>query len=307
MQGDLSSYHSPATGLFPWPVTRELFERYRLSRDQVEFFRENGYLKGIRILEPAQLEQLRRELAEISDPSHPANTLFYEFHSNESSDPARVLFHALGAWRVAPGLHDILWHPAFTVPASQLLAVVAPDELKRSGADSVPVRFWHDQIFAKPAQHGGIVAWHQDYSYWTRVAPLAHLTCWIGLDDSTRQNGCVQYVPGSHRWPLLPRTGLADNMEAILDVLTPEQCSAFRPVPIELEAGEASFHHPLTLHGSDENRTDRPRRAVVLNVMADGVRSATAEPLLQNVPPIESGAKLEGRFFPLLLDPAGLD
>ena len=47
------------------------------------------------------------------------------------------------------------------------------------------VRFWHDQLFCKPARHGGIVAWHQDYSYWTRTQPLAHLTCWIGLDEAT--------------------------------------------------------------------------------------------------------------------------
>lgn len=52
-----------------------------------------------------------------------------------------------------------------------------------------PVRFWHDQLFCKPPLHGGRVAWHQDYSYWTRTQPMAHLSCWIGLDDSTHDNG----------------------------------------------------------------------------------------------------------------------
>ena len=75
------------------------------------------------------------------------------------------------------------------------------------------MRFWHDQLFCKPAQHGGVVAWHQDYSYWTRTKPMAHLTCWIGLDDATKDNGCLQYLPGSHRWSLLPITGLAGDME----------------------------------------------------------------------------------------------
>ena len=47
---------------------------------------------------------------------------------------------------------------------------------------------------------------------------MQHLTCWIGLDDSTTENGCVHYVPGSHRWPLLPRTRRSPNdMEAILE------------------------------------------------------------------------------------------
>ena len=124
------------------------------------------------------------------------------------------------------------------------------------------VRFWHDQIFYKPARHGGIVIWHQDYSYWTRTTPLAHISCWIGLDDSTRDNGCVHYVPGSHRWQLLPRASFANDMDAVLESLTPAQRAEFKPVPIELKAGECSFHHPLMVHGSYANRhrSAPPRR-----------------------------------------------
>ena len=96
------------------------------------------------------------------------------------------------------------------------------------------MRFWHDQLFCKPARHGGVVAWHQDYSYWTRTTPLAHLTCWTGLDDSTRENGCVHYVPGSHRWPDLPKTGLTGEMDSIQSVLTDEQREMFKPVAVEL-------------------------------------------------------------------------
>ena len=57
----------------------------------------------------------------------------------------------------------------------------------------------------------------------TGITPMAHLTCWIGLDDSTVANGAVHYVPGSHRWDLLPITGLAGNMEAIREVLDEEE------------------------------------------------------------------------------------
>jgi ectoine hydroxylase-related dioxygenase (phytanoyl-CoA dioxygenase family) len=164
-------------------------------------------------------------------------------------------------------------------------------------------RFWHDQLFRKPAYHGGVVAWHQDYSYWTRTQPMAHLTCWMALDDSTRENGCLYYIPGSHKWNLLPITGLAGDMNEIMTVLDEEQKQAFRPVPIELKRGQCSFHHPLTVHGSYENRSDRPRRATLVNVFRDGVRSASDEPLLAGVPVIPKGQKMEGRFFPLLFEP----
>ncbi len=281
---DLSTIHHPVGDLFDGAEA----DRYVLSDEQVAFFHENGYVAGVRVLTDEIVEALREELEEFFDPSHEGRELWYEYHTNESGDPNNVLFHALGAWRLRPGFHDVLWHPAFTVPASQLL--------------DGPVRFWHDQLFCKPARHGGVVAWHQDYSYWTRTKPMAHLTCWIGLDDATVNNGCIHYVPGSHKWDLLPVTGLANDMDAIRTVLTDEQKADFNPVAIELKAGEAAFHHPLMVHGSYENRTDRPRRAMVINVFRDGVRSAKNESLLEGVPAIPEGEPMSGRFFPLLYD-----
>jgi len=289
MVRDLSTIHHPITDLFPWPRNAGEWNAIRLNEDQVEFYHEHGYVAGIRMLKPQQVETLRNELDHVLDPTYPGRSLFYEYNSNESTDPGTVLFHALGAWRVVPAFHDILWNPKFLEPASQLL--------------NAPVRFWHDQIFFKPAHHGGVVAWHQDYSYWTRTTPMAHLSCWIGLDDSTIANGCVHYVPGSHRWNLLPITGLANDMHSIQSVLSDEQKSRFKPVPIELNAGEASFHHPLMVHGSFENKTDRARRAMVINVFADGVTSASNDPPLEGVPPIAAGEKMAGQFFPLLFDP----
>jgi hypothetical protein len=286
MTEDLSQYHHPIGSLFP-AVDSNDSSQFRLSDEQLEFYRENGYVAGIRLLNDAQIEVLRREVLDLVDPNHPGNSLFYEFNSNESANPDEILFHALGAWRIMPGLHDILWYPGFTVPATQLL----------EGA----VRFWHDQIFFKPAHHGGIVLWHQDYSYWTRTQPMAHLSCWIGLDDSTRENGCVHYVPGSHRWNLLPRAEFANDMNTIVSGLTPEQQRDFKPAPIELKRGECSFHHPLMVHGSYENRSAHARRAIVLNVFRDGVISASDSPPLEGIPAIPIGEKMGGQFFPLLV------
>src|SRR6266536_779442 len=288
---DLSIHHKPVSNfLFSLPPARS--RSSRLSNEQLEFFHENGYRTGIRLLSDEQVETLRAELAELIAPNHPGPDLFYDFHSNESKDPAKVLFHARGAWRIAPGFHDLLWNPAFLMPASQLLG----------GA----VRFWHDQLFCKPAHHGGVVIWHQDYSYWTRTKPMAHLSCWIGLDDSTRENGCVHYVPGSHRWSLLPITGLANDMHAIENVLNDEQKAQFKPVPIELKKGECSFHHPLMVHGSYANLSGRPRRGAVINVFRDGACSASNDPPLEGVPPIPAGEKMDGQFFPLLFDPVAV-
>lgn len=281
MSEDLSQYHEPVTRIFS-----EVEPGLPLSREQVGFFHEYGYLKGVRLLNETQVEELRSDLVDLMKAGQDKNPLFYEYHQNESNAPGKTLFHALGAWRVSKAFHDLIFHRAFTRAAAQLL--------------DGPVRFWHDQLFVKPAHDGGVVAWHQDYSYWTRTKPMAHLTCWIGLDDSTRENGCVHYVPGSHKWNLLPRNNLANDMDAVLDVLTKDQGREFNPVPVELKKGEASFHHPMMLHGSYENRSDRSRRACVINVFRDGVISDSDEPLLEGVPSVPRGDKIEGRFFPLL-------
>ena len=287
---DLADHHRPllapteSSSAFPAAPLRGTEELLRR-------FEQDGFTGPVPLLTPVALERLHAEVARVAEPSHPGHTLFHEFHRNEAQETGRVLFHALGGWRLEPGLHDLLFHPTVVRVAESLLGG--------------PVRFWHDQLFCKPPREGGVVAWHQDYSYWTRTyfrhdRPVAHLTCFVALDDCDAENGAVRYVPGSHRWPLLPITGLTGDMKAIDSVLSDEQRQEFEPRVMELRAGEASFHHALTVHGSFGNDSDRPRRAVVLNLCRDGTRCRSDEPLLAGVPVLAHDAPLGGKFFPLL-------
>src|SRR5687767_1319912 len=81
MVKDLSTHHHLIGNLFKSPVTSEEWTQYRLSDEQVDFYRENGYLAGIRLLNDEQIEVLREDLAALVDPGHPGNKLFYEFNS----------------------------------------------------------------------------------------------------------------------------------------------------------------------------------------------------------------------------------
>ena len=133
---------------------------------------------------------------------------------------------------------------------------------------------------------------------------MQHLTCWVGLDDSTKENGCLYYIPKSHNWGLLDKPDLAGNMEVLNDFLTPEQKDEYgNKVAIEMSKGYASFHHPLMAHGSYENFSDMSRRAFLINTFTDGTRSDLDEPLLKGVDLIPKGSKMQGQFFPLLFDP----
>ncbi|TMI87223.1 MAG: phytanoyl-CoA dioxygenase family protein, partial [Bacteroidetes bacterium] len=98
---------------------------------------------------------------------------------------------------------------------------------------------------------------------------------------------------------------IAGELQGIKDFLNADQKKQFEnPQFAEVKAGEAIFHHSLTLHGSGENKSDKPRRAFVINVFADGVASDSNDSLLEGVPPVSKGQKMDGQFFPLLYDPA---
>lgn len=292
-QIDLALHAGPIGGLFEQPKTAEEWAQYMLTEEQVRSFERDGYVSGIKILTGEQVDLLNAELVKLQTIEGEGKKLFYHYESNESEDPDKVLFHAIGGWRITPGFHDLIWSPAYRMAAYQLMGQ--------------SFRFFHDQLFCKPARHGGVVAWHQDFSYWTFTKPMHHLTCWIGLDDATKENGCLYFVPGSHRWGLLPITGLTGDMDAVRQVLTKEQMAVFDGmVANELPRGYASFHHPLTMHGSYANHSERPRRAIVLNTMDHltlGNRVGYERPdALKSFPPMVQDEQMGGSCFPLLFD-----
>ncbi len=293
---DYAQQHEIASDLFTTPETDADWQSLALSPEQVASFERDGFVFGINVFDADQVERLRTDLAQLAGPNPPGRELFYEYHANESKDPSSCLFHALGAWRTTPLFHDVLWAPMVGMASHQLLG---------GGV----VRFLHDQLFCKPAGHGGNVAWHQDYSYWNWTAPMAHLTCWIALDDVDEENGCLWYVPGSHLWPELPPTGLTGDMDAVRSVLTDSQFADFeRRVPVILKRGQAAFHHPRTMHGSFPNVSNRPRRATLVNTVRDGVCSAVGpdDPgnMREKFHAPADGELLAGTFFPKLFDPA---
>ncbi len=283
----LHRIHRPITDLFPQP---ERLPEYELSAKQVRFFHENGYVKGGRVLDERQIKALREALGRIWRGENPLLERLYEIDEDWKRDPRKNLFHILGGWLIEEAFHDLLWHPAITVKVSQLLGTPR-------------VRFWHDQVFYKPPRHPGVVTWHQDYSYWTRAYPARHVTIWIGLDDSTLENGCLHYVPKSHTWGLVPRLSLTKEMDAVKSLLTPEQLAAFKPEPMILKAGECTFHDSYMMHGSFGNVSDRPRRGVVVNFMHPETRCGDGEkPLLEGVPLVPKGKIIQGDYFPILLE-----
>ena len=129
------------------------------------------------------------------------------------------------------------------------------------------IALWNSSFFAKPARVGNKTPWHQDGEYWP-IRPLATCTVWIAIDASTTKNGCLRVIPGSHRSKRLARhhennaAGLSLNLE--LDEGEFDQTNAR---DIVLERGQISLHDVYLFHGSEPNRSEKPRRAMTLRYM----------------------------------------
>ena len=161
------------------------------------------------MLSEAQVDRLCEELHELTEATHPGNSLFYEYNSNESADRARCCFMRLG--------------PGGSRRAFTIFCGTRPSPCRPRSCSAAPCG---SGTTSCSASRRGTAAWWpgtRTIRIGRGTQPMAHLTCWIGLDDATRDNGCLQYVPGSHRWQLLPVTGLAGDMNAIQTVLSPEQ------------------------------------------------------------------------------------
>ena len=126
---------------------------------------------------------------------------------------------------------------------------------------------WNSSLFAKPAFKGSRTPWHQDGEYWP-IRPIATCTAWIALDDSTPENGCLRVIRGSHKQRRLFRhktndgPGLALNQE-----LEPSEYDEKDACDIVLKAGQLSLHDVFLVHGSEPNRSPKPRRGMTLRFM----------------------------------------
>ena len=126
---------------------------------------------------------------------------------------------------------------------------------------------WNSSLFAKPARVGSRTPWHQDGEYWP-IRPLATCSVWIAIDESTVENGCLKFIPGSHsaRELYQHHTNSSDGLSLPLE-LDSDQFSEAESVDIELEAGQISLHDVFLIHSSEPNRSIRPRRGLTLRFM----------------------------------------
>ena len=171
-----------------------------------------------------------------------------QFEHREDSQTIRVIepFHYLD-----PVFEGLVGDRRIVTPLCDLL-------------ESDRIALWTDKINLKRPREGSGFRWHQDSPYWSHVCghcdELPNVM--ITLDDADRENGCFRLVPGSHRQGFLP--GLADGTALGPLFTDPDHFDESAQWLAELPAGSLVVFDAHTVHGSEPNRSDRARRAIVL-------------------------------------------
>ena len=206
-----------------------------LTDAQVAQYHERGFVVPDYRLPEAELEEIRERHARLLQ-RHP------EFRDNASV----LLTYDLGFLNYARDPHIL----------DMVEQVIGPD-----------ICLWNMSFFAKPAQNGLRTPWHQDGQYWP-IRPLATCTVWIAIDAATEENGCLRYIPGSHkRTRLMGHTVTDDPAVTLNQELNAEEYDEAEAENLILEAGQMALHDVYIAHGSEENRSPHPRRGMTMRMM----------------------------------------
>ncbi|MCZ7647737.1 MAG: phytanoyl-CoA dioxygenase family protein [Planctomycetota bacterium] len=233
-----------------------------LSQEQLDFFWANGYLNYGKLFTDEEVEAFRAEYDEVFRQAVEGNA-FRNIAIDDGGDSQHKLKAPKQMLQITQmcersiRFRKLLYEPRILDLVQDL---IGPN-----------LMLFHDQALSKPARTGGAVSWHQDNGYW-RCRPANLVSCWMTFDDAVKENGAMQVIPGSHLKPVWHERSAETN--ALLKI---EAVDDSKAVVCDVPAGGIMFHHCQTLHYTQPNETDRPRRAFAIHFMPPGTRDRKGE------------------------------
>jgi ectoine hydroxylase-related dioxygenase (phytanoyl-CoA dioxygenase family) len=238
-----------------------------LTAAQVEQFHEQGFLIFENVLEPDELEAMRGRAELIASGALPEDSgIKRQVEPGVARGEMDAATFELSL-RKMTGLalaHD----PVFEAHAkrARLVEIIA----SLLGPD---LTLYQDQLFMKAPRVGSRQPYHQDQPAGFNIdPPEALVTIWTGLDESTEENGCLRYLPGSHKLGPLTKEQRAEwEAKALAGELQDE-------VPLVLPPGGCGVHHGWLLHASNVNTSEKRRRGYATHYVSSACRYTGPEP-----------------------------
>ena len=254
----------------------------QLSNEQVEQFWEDGFIILKNLLSPDEVTSLLAHAEWVASgvASHiPKGQLQVE--PNVAAGEAQAENHADSLRKMS---HLAFYDKGFESHArnSKILDIIE----SLLGPD---IKLYQDQLFMKPPRIGSRQRYHQDMPLGFYIDPPDMVTCWAALTDSTIENGCVWMLPGTHRFGIIEQSKWAEYEQMSVEGTLAEEC------PLELKAGDCSFHHGLILHSSRPNLTHQRRRGYATHYVSAKCRY-TGPPERENDAMLMRGQSMPGRI-----------
>lgn len=258
--------------------------RIELTEEQIANYQESGYVQVDNVLNLNEVEELRIYLEQVMNNQGQRSVQT----SGNGAAYYKVLNQRVNTWRDHGGMAKFV--------LSQRLAGIANQLIGNKG-----IRLFHDHALLKMPQDSKETPWHQDYPYWP-MKDSGALSIWLTLDDVDEQNGCMKFLPKSHKLKDLKPVSLVDAHDIFKDakghgkVLDKEKA-----VTVPLKAGSCTFHDGLTFHSAYSNQTDNPRRVLAIIFMPDGtIFNGKPHPTVNDLD-FQEGELLAGGLFPKLV------
>ncbi len=262
---------------------------YPLTDDKVAFYRANGFVRFDGVLSQEEVETMRAALADaIAHRKGVARDLANDGTGDEKK--ADKILQMVNLWEHSDVIKAYSENPRLARIAAALTG-------------SEQVHLFHDQALVKPPGPSAPSPWHQDQPYWPSKEP-GMLSCWMALDDVTDPRGCMQFIPGSHLWGEYEPVSFTGEGDQLFNMVDDEKKKLWNAEPIELKAGDCTWHHGLTFHFTNANTTPQTRRAMVTIYIPDGISYAADEKMEHPLSPTitsKKGEPLRGTAFTRLL------
>ena len=252
-----------------------------VSPELIETFRRDGFVVIEHLLTDAELDRFGAAVdrAVAARKRNDARALA------EKSLYEQSFTQCMNLWEDNPEVLPLTFHPKISEAAATLIGVPR-------------LRLWHDQALYKDAG-GRYTEPHQDQPYWP-MDEIDTLSAWIAFDGSTRESGCMAYVPGSHLVGVRKFVNIFTADERV-KILEEPKIAAIAPVYVEVPRGAVAFHHGLTVHLAGANKSPRTRRVHTMIYFRDGAARTKpyAHPCVDR-PGIKMGEAIDSALTPLV-------
>ncbi len=226
-----------------------------LTNAQIAAYRENGFLVIPDFLSGTELDTWRSAVDEAVALRDDYRMPEGSYRIGRKADAEVVFRQRVNLWMDHDGVRALMLDSRLGKMAADL-----------EGVDGI--RIWHDQALIK-MPWANPTTWHQDNTKWSFASTHA-ITIWVALDEVTLQNGCMFFLPGSHKARLDDHPAAGNHVGAMFE--TYPALGRMDPVPVVMPAGGCSFHNGLMVRAANPNMTPRPRRAFTCAYMPDESR-----------------------------------